>query len=56
MGQGRFLNQKLGKRFSRRQDLLKSKIRAGEDGRAARAVDTRLPKKGSSRQHKRSGG
>lgn len=29
MGQGRFVNQKLGKRISRKFDLLKSELAAG---------------------------
>ena len=52
MGKGRFLNQKLGKRTSRKLQMLK----AGLQGRA-RASHTlskslRLPKKGTSRSTK----
>ncbi len=48
MRKGRFLNQKLGKRMSRRFDLLKSQL-AGKLARfRADSRDARLPKKGSS--------
>ena len=47
MGKGRFLNQKLGKRTSRKLDLLKSRLTAQRA-----ASDLRLPKKGSSREEK----
>ena len=41
MGKGRFLNQKLGKRTSRKLDLLKSRLTAQRT-----ASDRKLPKKG----------
>jgi hypothetical protein len=56
VGKGRFLNQKLGKRASRRMNLLKSKITTRGTGRASGAADTRLPKKGASRQQQRTPG
>jgi hypothetical protein len=50
MGKGRFLNQKLGKKMSRKSDLMKSRI-AGRRSEAYRsASDLRLPKKGASRR------
>lgn len=48
MGKGRFLNQKLGKRVSRKFDLLKSRLAAQQD-RLPRASSR---KKGSSRETK----
>lgn len=50
MGKGRFLNQKLGKRVSRKFQLLKSQLaaRAGIKHREER--DARFPKKGTSRE------
>ena len=48
MGKGRFLNQKLGKRMSRKYDLLKSQLAAQRPGREA--PSPRLPKKGVSRE------
>jgi len=47
MGKGRFLNQKLGKRTSRRIDLLKSGAKAQQ---LPSPAGSRLPKKGSSRE------
>ncbi len=47
MGKGRFLNQKLGKRTSRKLDLLKSRLTAQRT-----ASDLKLPKKGSSREER----
>lgn len=52
MGKGRFLNQKLGKRMSRKFDLLKSQLAGQRSGRPARPDDIRLPKKGASREGK----
>lgn len=52
MGKGRFLNQKLGKRMSRKSDLIKSRL-AGQRSAANRSTsDLRLPKKGASRKRK----
>jgi hypothetical protein len=53
MGQGRFVNQKLGKRSSRRLALLKSQMNARGTSTIARGADARLPKKGVSRQAKK---
>ncbi len=47
MGKGRFLNQKLGKRTSRKLNLLKSRLTAQRT-----ASDLKLPKKGSSREER----
>jgi len=47
MGKGRFLNQKLGKRTSRRVDLLKSGFKAAqklESSRLARARKAGTPR------------
>ncbi len=61
MGKGRFLNQKLGKRMSRKFDLLKSHLGSRRSlapsgtGRSANRQDSpnlRLPKKGISREEK----
>jgi hypothetical protein len=49
MGKGRFVNQKLGKRVSRKFDLLKSEL-AGASRKSSRALDFKLPKKGTSRE------
>ncbi len=49
MGKGRFINQKLGKRMSRKQQMAKSYL-AGHRP-AARMSTVRLPKKGPSRLH-----
>ncbi len=48
----RFLNQKLGKRMSRRFDLLKSELAARKRGAASGTPDLRIPKKGASREQK----
>jgi hypothetical protein len=54
MGRGRFVNQKLGKRSSRRLSLLKSQMNAARNTSAIpRGADARLPKKGVSRQAKK---
>ena len=47
MGKGRFLNEKLGKRTSRKLDLLKARLTARRT-----ASDLKLPKKGSSREER----
>jgi hypothetical protein len=47
MGKGRFVNQKLGKRTSRKLDLLKSRLAAQRT-----ASDIKLPKKGWSREER----
>jgi hypothetical protein len=49
----RFLNQKLGKRVSRRLDLLKSQLAARKRGGISSTSDLRIPKKGASRERKR---
>lgn len=49
MGKGRFVNQKLGKRVSRKFNLLKSEL-AGRTHRRPSPADLRLPKKGNSRE------
>ncbi len=56
MGKGRFLNQKLGKRMSRKFDLLKSRLDSQRTSNRQRVADLRLPKKGVSREEKRSAG
>ncbi len=48
MDKGRFLNQKLGKRMSRRCSLLKSRLAAQRTG--GKLPWSRLPKKGPSRK------
>jgi len=48
----RFLNQKLGKRMSRRLDLLKSQLAGRKGADTPRTSDLRIPKKGDSRQPK----
>jgi hypothetical protein len=50
MGKGRFLNQKLGKRMSRKFDLLKSQLAGQHPGHPAKSDEVRLPKKGASRE------
>ena len=50
MGKGRFVNQKLGKRTSRRMSLLQSRFRAGRPGEALNPAGSRFPKKGFSRE------
>lgn len=52
MGQGRFLNQKLGKRKSRTIGLLKSHLAGGRPIKSQDAMDRRLPKKGFSREER----
>jgi len=52
MGKGRFLNQKLGKRVSRKFVLLKSQLTGQRPGQPAKSDDVRLPKKGASREGK----
>jgi hypothetical protein len=52
VGKGRFLNQKLGKRMSRKFDLLKSQLTSQRPGPALKPVGPRLPKKGISREEK----
>lgn len=52
MGKGRFLNQKLGKRMSRKFDLLKSQLTSQPPGAALKPVGPRLPKKGISREER----
>ncbi len=51
MGKGKFVNQKLGKRISRKFDLLRSQLagRANRDS-LAHAPNPPLPKKGISRE------
>lgn len=48
MSKGRFLNQKLGKRMSRKSALLKSRL--GAQGMKPQPGPARLPKKGVSRE------
>ncbi len=50
MGKGRFVNQKLGKRVSRKFDLLKSELAGRTNRKLSSALDLRLPKKGISRE------
>lgn len=50
MGKGRFLNQKLGKRMSRKYELLKSQL--GGQRTTSKPTSSRLPKKGFSREEK----
>jgi hypothetical protein len=52
MGKDRFLNQKLGKRMSRKFDLLKSQLAGQRPPHPAKSEDLRLPKKGVSREAK----
>lgn len=52
MGKGRFLNQKLGKRMSRKFDLLKYQLDPRRTLDRPRPGDLRLPKKGVSREEK----
>ncbi len=56
MGKGRFLNQKLGKRMSRKFDLLKSRLDSQRTSNRQRVADLRLPKKGVSREEQLSAG
>jgi hypothetical protein len=56
MGKGRFLNQKLGKRTSRRLDLLKSRFRTTQSTHQPQAPpEAKFPKKGPSRDTGNSG-
>jgi len=50
MGKGRFVNQKLGKRVSRKYDLLKSELAGRTRRKPASPLDLKLPKKGTSRE------
>jgi len=52
MSKGQFLNQKLGKRMSRRVALAKSKMAALRTGLREGARGVRIPKKGNSREIK----
>jgi hypothetical protein len=52
MGKGRFLNQKLGKRMSRKFDLLKSQLAGQPRDSSRKPAEPRLPKKGISREGK----
>jgi hypothetical protein len=52
MGKGRFVNQKLGKRVSRKFDLLKSELAGRSRRKSASPLNLRLPKKGISREGK----
>jgi hypothetical protein len=52
MGKGRFLNQQLGKRTSRRLSLLKSQLTSYRSPRSPVLPGLQLPKKGTSRQQK----
>ena len=50
MGKGRFLNQKLGKRVSRKFQLLKSQLASRQRLKRQNPLAERLPKKGASRE------
>ncbi len=52
MPKGRFLNQKLGKRISRKYDLLKSQLASRHAPSRVDPPHARLPKKGVSREQK----
>lgn len=52
MGKGRFLNQQLGKRTSRKLSLLKSQLTSRRSPGGPQLPEMRLPKKGASRQQK----
>ena len=52
MGKGRFLNQKLGKRRSRKTGLLKTALAARRASPRSSRSEQRLPKKGFSREEK----
>ena len=52
MGKGRFLNQKLGKRMSRKLDLLKGQLAGQRRDSGQKPAEARLPKKGISREGK----
>jgi hypothetical protein len=51
---GRFLNQKLGKRASRKIALLKSSLATGHQPARAEILAARFPKKGMSRENSQS--
>jgi hypothetical protein len=51
MNKGRFLNQKLGKRASRKIALLKSSLATSRQLGRAEILATRFPKKGVSREN-----
>ena len=50
MNKGRFLNQKLGKRASRKIALLKTSLSTIRQPSRREALATRFPKKGASRE------
>jgi len=50
MNKGRFLNQKLGKRASRKMALLKSNLAIGRPLGLREALAKRFPKRGASRE------
>ena len=52
MGKGRFLNQKLAKRMSRKLELVKARLAGQDRGKSRNATNPRLPKKGPSRKRK----
>ncbi len=52
MAKARFVNQKLGKRVSRRSDLLKSELVGRKPRTTSYQPDQRFPKKGVSREAK----
>ena len=52
MGKGRFLNQKLGKRISRKLALLKLQLSSQRPSGVRKLEEPRLPKKGISREKK----
>lgn len=47
MGKGCFLNQKLGKRMSRKFDLLKTQLAGQRPGSGKKSAESRFPKKAS---------
>lgn len=49
MGKGRFINQKLGKRTSRRMNLERARVQQRQKEAGARI---RIPKQGSSREQR----
>lgn len=50
MSKARFVNQKLGKRMSRKFDLLKSQLASREKRPRQSFASLRVPKKGNSRE------
>ncbi len=52
MPKPRFLNQKLGKRMSRKFGLLKSRLATDRAGKRQESLGARFPKKGPSREEK----